>query len=115
MTVNNSASLNTECNGVPYRCIANETLQHNVPSSPTDMKPEQGAGDNRMLMRDWLEREADSGTMNGLQWLNRDEKLVKISWKHGSKSGWSKEDCEVFVQWAKYTGFILNLTYNVSG
>jgi Interferon regulatory factor transcription factor len=58
----------------------------------------------RLLMRQWIEDQANAGTMAGLQWIDPARKWVKINWKHASKSGWTKDDCEVFVSWAKHTG-----------
>lgn len=72
---------------------------------------EESNSNGRLLMRQWLEDQANGGTMPGLQWLDRHRKYVRINWKHASKSGWSKEDCEVFISWAKHTG-ISALTSN---
>lgn len=63
-----------------------------------------GKGHGRMLMRDWLEANADDGCMSGLKWLDKDLGLVQISWKHGSRAGWSRRDVEVFESWALHTG-----------
>lgn len=60
--------------------------------------------DYNVLMREWLERKADKGDLPGLQWYDKDRKLVKISWKHGSKSGWTASDSQVFISWARCTG-----------
>ena len=61
--------------------------------------------DSNVLMREWLERKADRGNLPGLQWYDKSRQLVKISWKHGSKSGWTANDSQVFISWAKCTGF----------
>lgn len=60
--------------------------------------------DSNILMREWLERKADKGDLPGLQWHDKARKLVKISWKHGSKSGWTASDSQVFISWARCTG-----------
>jgi len=60
--------------------------------------------DSNVLMREWLERKADKGNLPGLQWFDKARKLVKISWKHGSKSGWTASDSQVFISWARCTG-----------
>lgn len=58
----------------------------------------------RMLMREWLEVNANVGCMSGLKWLDKDLGLVQISWKHGSRAGWNRSDVEVFESWALHTG-----------
>jgi len=60
--------------------------------------------DNNMLLREWLERKANRGDLQGLQWYDKSRRLVKISWKHGSKSSWMTEDSQVFISWAQCTG-----------
>jgi len=70
---------------------------------------------DRVLMRQWLEDLANAGTLAGLQWLDQQNSLVKINWKHASKSGWSKDDSEVFVKWAQYTGLSSELFLLVRG
>jgi len=62
------------------------------------------AEDDNVLLREWLERKADRGDLHGLQWYDKSRRLVKISWKHGSKSGWTADDSEVFISWARCTG-----------
>lgn len=73
-------------------------------SSKRRISEDSSSNSGRLLMRQWIEDQANAGTMAGLQWLDRNKKYVRINWKHASKSGWSKEDCEVFVSWAKHTG-----------
>ena len=63
--------------------------------------------DSNVLMREWLERKADKGDLPGLQWYDKARKLVRISWKHGSKSGWTASDSHVFISWARCTGLQL--------
>lgn len=58
----------------------------------------------RMLMREWLEFNANVGCMSGLKWLDKDLGLVQIAWKHGSRAGWNRSDVEVFESWALHTG-----------
>jgi len=62
------------------------------------------SADSNILMREWLERKADKADLHGLQWYDKSRQLVKISWKHGSKSGWTESDSQVFISWAKCTG-----------
>lgn len=72
----------------------------------------EGAGDrrvvvgckDRLLMREWLEAEANSRNIPGLQWLDKTEKLIRITWRHGSRSEWSTSDVTVFKCWAQHTG-----------
>lgn len=60
--------------------------------------------DNNVLLREWLELKANKGNLSGLQWYDKSQQLVKISWKHGSKSGWTTSDSQVFISWARCTG-----------
>ena len=63
--------------------------------------------DSNMLMREWLERKANKGNLSGLQWYDKSRQLVRISWKHGSNSCWTSNDSEVFISWARCTGWEL--------
>ena len=60
--------------------------------------------DSNVLMREWLERKANKGNLAGLQWYDKSRRMVKISWKHGSKSCWTHSDSQVFISWARCTG-----------
>jgi len=73
---------------------------HTVTATDVDGDKE----DSNVLMREWLERKADKGDLPGLQWHDKAHKLVRISWKHGSKSGWTASDSQVFISWARCTG-----------
>lgn len=74
------------------------------PVVEVSVRKSQGQGQSRMLMREWLEVNADCGCMSGLKWLDKDRGLVQIAWKHGSRSGWNRSDVEVFESWALHTG-----------
>ncbi|XP_066470532.1 interferon regulatory factor 1 [Tiliqua scincoides] len=59
----------------------------------------------RMRMRPWLEKEIDSNKIPGLIWINKEEKLFQIPWKHAAKHGWELEkDACLFRNWAIHTG-----------
>jgi hypothetical protein len=60
--------------------------------------------EGRVLMRPWLEQQANSGEIPGLYWYNKERKEIRIPWKHGSRSGWSIDDCRVYYAWAMHTG-----------
>ena len=79
----------------------------NVSPSKTTVASEDGghSEDNNILMREWLELKANKGDLHGLQWHDKSRKLVRISWKHGSKSGWTADDSQVFISWARCTGW----------
>lgn len=40
----------------------------------------------------------------GLKWIDKDKTLLRIPWKHGSRSGWSVEDGKLFESWAIQSG-----------
>lgn len=58
----------------------------------------------KLLMRQWLQRQADQGTIPGLRWLDEQKTQIRIPWKHGSRTGWTIEDCRVYRAWATHTG-----------
>nr|ALC74308.1 interferon regulatory factor-1 [Cyprinus carpio] len=60
---------------------------------------------SRMRMRPWLENRIDSNTIAGLTWVNKEEKMFSIPWKHAARHGWQVEkDASLFKQWAIHTG-----------
>jgi len=65
---------------------------------------EEDREDSNILLREWLERKAEKGNLPGLQWHDKSRQMVRISWKHGSKSCWKSSDCKVFISWARCTG-----------
>ncbi|XP_007437531.1 interferon regulatory factor 1 isoform X2 [Python bivittatus] len=59
----------------------------------------------RMRMRPWLELQINSNEIPGLSWINKEEKLFQIPWKHAAKHGWELEkDACLFKNWAIHTG-----------
>uniref|UniRef100_A0ABM5FLJ4 Interferon regulatory factor n=1 Tax=Pogona vitticeps TaxID=103695 RepID=A0ABM5FLJ4_9SAUR len=59
----------------------------------------------RMRMRPWLELQINSNKIPGLHWINKEEKLFQIPWKHAAKHGWVLEkDASLFKNWAIHTG-----------
>lgn len=59
---------------------------------------------DRMLMRDWLQQQASRRSIPNMQWFNKECTMIRIPWKHGSRSGWTIDDCQLYRAWAKYTG-----------
>jgi len=57
-----------------------------------------------MLMRDWLQQQASRRSIPNMQWFNRERTQIRIPWKHGSRSGWTIDDCQLYRAWAQYTG-----------
>lgn len=59
----------------------------------------------RLRLRPWLEKMIDGGITPGLQWVDRNKKIFKVSWKHASRHGWSlAKDACLFRLWAEHTG-----------
>lgn len=59
----------------------------------------------RMLMKEWLFRLLEEGSVPGITWENRSQAVFKVDWKHGSRHGYSLErDAIVFKKWAEHTG-----------
>ncbi|KAM4826853.1 interferon regulatory factor 1 isoform 1-T2 [Thomomys bottae] len=59
----------------------------------------------RMRMRPWLEMQINSNQIPGLIWINKEEKIFQIPWKHAAKHGWDiNKDACLFRSWAIHTG-----------
>jgi len=59
---------------------------------------------DRMLMREWLQTQANRRSIPNMLWYNRERTMIRIPWKHGSRSGWTMEDCQLYRAWAQHTG-----------
>ncbi|XP_070186837.1 uncharacterized protein [Littorina saxatilis] len=60
---------------------------------------------DRQKMRPWLKNLLDTGSVFGLNWLQREDGIFQISWRHASRLGWNLEtDGDVFERWARHTG-----------
>ncbi|XP_022106008.1 uncharacterized protein LOC110987526 isoform X2 [Acanthaster planci] len=58
----------------------------------------------RMRLRPWLIRNIEEKTIPGLEWLDKEERLVKIPWKHAARHGWTcDKDASLFRAWAIHT------------
>ncbi|XP_072256936.1 interferon regulatory factor 1 isoform X2 [Pyxicephalus adspersus] len=59
----------------------------------------------RLRMRPWLEKQIESETIPGLSWVNKDELIFQIPWKHAARHGWDMDkDASLFRSWAIHTG-----------
>uniref|UniRef100_A0A8C5WBG6 Interferon regulatory factor n=1 Tax=Leptobrachium leishanense TaxID=445787 RepID=A0A8C5WBG6_9ANUR len=59
----------------------------------------------RLRMRPWLEKQIESNSIPGLAWVNKDEKVFQIPWKHAARQGWDiNKDACLFRSWASHTG-----------
>uniref|UniRef100_A0A8C8RGS4 IRF tryptophan pentad repeat domain-containing protein n=1 Tax=Pelusios castaneus TaxID=367368 RepID=A0A8C8RGS4_9SAUR len=59
----------------------------------------------KLRMRPWLENQINSNQIPGLKWINKDEMVFQIPWKHAAKQGWDIEkDACLFQSWAIHTG-----------
>ncbi|CAB3979491.1 interferon regulatory factor 1-like [Paramuricea clavata] len=57
----------------------------------------------KLQLRDWLFTLLEHNQTPGLEWLDRDQKIFSISWRHGRKKGWKSEnDSQLFKEWAIY-------------
>ena len=59
---------------------------------------------DRMLMRDRLQTQADKQSIPNMFWFNKELAMIRIPWKHGSRSGWTIADSRLYRAWAEYTG-----------
>uniref|UniRef100_A0A4W5N7A7 Interferon regulatory factor n=1 Tax=Hucho hucho TaxID=62062 RepID=A0A4W5N7A7_9TELE len=59
----------------------------------------------RMRMRPWLEEKIESNSISGLVWVDKNNKIFSIPWKHAARHGWDlNKDACLFKQWAMHTG-----------
>lgn len=58
----------------------------------------------RQRMRPWLEAKIEAGQIRGLEWIDRQQKIFKVPWKHGGKHDWNEQDSQIFKEWALHTG-----------
>ncbi|XP_076111139.1 interferon regulatory factor 8-like isoform X2 [Mytilus galloprovincialis] len=58
----------------------------------------------RQRMRPWLEAKIEAGQIRGLEWIDRNQKIFKVPWKHGGKHDWNEQDSQIFKEWALHTG-----------
>ncbi|KAM9846265.1 interferon regulatory factor 1b [Aulostomus maculatus] len=59
----------------------------------------------RMRMRPWLEKMIESNAIPGLTWVDKDNKIFSIPWKHAARHGWEMDkDACLFKEWAIHTG-----------
>jgi hypothetical protein len=57
----------------------------------------------RLQLREWLFKLLEHNQTPGLGWVNREQKIFSISWRHGRKKGWKSEiDSQLFKEWAIY-------------
>jgi interferon regulatory factor 1 len=47
-------------------------------------------------MRPWLESQINSGGIRGLEWVDKDQKMFKVPWKHVGNREWSEDDGIIF-------------------
>lgn len=78
--------------------MCSEDMQDDAPQSPNQNTEKQ-------RMSPWLQSLLDSQEISGINWINKQEGTFKVSWKHGSRSGYNvHKDASVFELWAKHTG-----------
>ncbi|XP_018419278.1 PREDICTED: interferon regulatory factor 1 [Nanorana parkeri] len=59
----------------------------------------------RLRMRPWLEKQIESKAILGLSWINKEEGIFQIPWKHAARHGWDMDkDASLFRSWAIHTG-----------
>ena len=57
----------------------------------------------RLGLPEWLTQEIDSGQHKGVKWLDKDQRIFQVPWKHASRNGWVDQDVSLFKSWALYT------------
>lgn len=57
----------------------------------------------RLSLPEWLKEQVESGQHKGVFWINEEEKMFHVPWKHASRNGWEDGDVSLFKAWAIYT------------
>ena len=50
----------------------------------------------RQRLRPWLESRINSGDIPGLEWIDREQKIFKVPWKHVGNREWQTIDATIF-------------------
>ncbi|XP_060579005.1 uncharacterized protein LOC132735977 isoform X2 [Ruditapes philippinarum] len=58
----------------------------------------------RQPMRDWLSDKLNAKEIPGLEWVNKEQRIFRIKWCHGSRHGWTLKDSVLFEKWAQHSG-----------
>ncbi|KAK7491397.1 hypothetical protein BaRGS_00017375 [Batillaria attramentaria] len=71
-----------------------------------DAMPDSSGSSNkvRQRLKPWLEAKINSGRFPGLTWVNKEQGIFRITWKHGGRADWSEQDALIFKEWAIHTG-----------
>lgn len=71
-----------------------------------DAMPDSSGSSNkvRQRLKPWLEAKINSGRFPGLQWVDKEQGIFRITWKHGGRADWSEQDALIFKEWAIHTG-----------
>ena len=57
----------------------------------------------QMQLREWLLNLLELNNMPGLEWVDRDQQIFAIAWRHASNRGWACDtDSKLFKEWALY-------------
>lgn len=57
----------------------------------------------RLSLPEWLKEQVGSGIHKGVFWIDEEEKIFHVPWKHASRNGWEDGDVSLFKAWAIYT------------
>lgn len=57
----------------------------------------------RLSLPEWLREQVESGKHKGVYWIEKQDRIFHVPWKHASRNGWEDEDVSLFKAWAIYT------------
>lgn len=63
---------------------------------PAEMSQRPIHSEGRQRMRPWLEYHINNGQTPGLAWIDKEEKVFKVPWKHVGNREWSESDGTIF-------------------
>ncbi|XP_078661113.1 uncharacterized protein LOC144905359 isoform X1 [Branchiostoma floridae x Branchiostoma belcheri] len=73
--------------------------------SESELKNGSPNSKTRQRLRPWLIDQINSGRVPNLQWVDQDNGIFRIPWKHFARADYKQDrDCMLFMEWAIHTG-----------
>ncbi|XP_066408885.1 interferon regulatory factor 7 [Molothrus aeneus] len=66
--------------------------------------PEKEGEPQKLRFGPWLLSAIDSGSYQGLRWIDSAHSMFRVPWKHNARKDITSSDLEVFKAWAKVSG-----------
>nr|QNL15276.1 interferon regulatory factor 3-like protein [Littorina littorea] len=77
----------------------------NTTSKADPGSPPSGSGrQQRQRLKPWLIEQVNSGLCPGVSWVDEQQGIFRIPWKHCGRSDWTEQDGHLYMAWAIHTG-----------